>query len=106
MEDTHVWLIDANGKNRRGARLTIDNRQGEPGWSSDGRSDIFHGAGARRSAFVSNARGGRQAGSGRCKERGSVGSWSAHGDQLAYAFSTPEDQAELYLKTGDGPPES
>ncbi len=26
------------------------------------------------------------------------------GDQLAYAFATPGDQPELYLKTGDGPP--
>jgi Tol biopolymer transport system component len=40
MEDTHVWLIDANGKNRRELG-SIDNRQGEPGWSSDGRSVYF-----------------------------------------------------------------
>jgi dipeptidyl aminopeptidase/acylaminoacyl peptidase len=102
MEDTHVWRIDSNGKNRR-ELASIDNRQGEPGWSSDGRSVYFtvqeHGevhlyrvpaAGGTPLAVVS--------------ERGSVGSWSTRGDKLAYAFSTPEDESQLYIKTGDGPP--
>src|SRR5438552_18089710 len=40
MEDTHVWLIDADGRNRRELGAAIDNRQGEPGWSRDGRSEI------------------------------------------------------------------
>ncbi len=30
MEDTHVWLIDADGRNRREMGAVIDNRQGEP----------------------------------------------------------------------------
>src|SRR5207237_2942649 len=37
------------------------------------------------------------------EERGRVGSWSAHGDQIAYEFSAPDDFGQLYLKTGDGP---
>ena len=41
MEDTHVWLMDADGKNRRELTGAIDNRQGEPGWSNGGRSVLF-----------------------------------------------------------------
>jgi dipeptidyl aminopeptidase/acylaminoacyl peptidase len=37
------------------------------------------------------------------KDRGRVGSFSTRGDLLAYALATPDDQPELYLKTGDGP---
>ncbi len=35
MEDTHIWLIDADGKNRRELAGAIDNRQGEP-WPGQG----------------------------------------------------------------------
>ena len=31
MEDTHVWLIDADGGNRRELGGMLDNRQGEAG---------------------------------------------------------------------------
>src|SRR5207302_4922597 len=41
MEDTHVWLINADGKNRREIGAVIDNRQGEPAWASDGKSLYF-----------------------------------------------------------------
>ena len=102
MEDTHVWLIDADGKNRRELGAAIDNRQGEPGWSSDGRSVLFtvqeHG---QVHLYRMPATGGKP--SPVVDERGSVGSWSVDGDQLAYTFSTPGDLAQLYLKTGDGP---
>ena len=38
MEDTHVWLVDRNGANRREIGVAIDDRQGDPGWSADGSS--------------------------------------------------------------------
>jgi dipeptidyl aminopeptidase/acylaminoacyl peptidase len=101
MEDTHIWLIDADGKNRRELAGAIDNRQGAVAWADDGRSVMFtvqeRGnvhlyrmpvAGGTPVAVVN--------------DRGSVGSWSVHGNQIAYAFTSPSDQAELYLKTGDG----
>ena len=102
MEDTHVWLVDADGKNRRELGSTIDNRQGEPGWSGDGRSLLFT---VQERGSVRLFR--MPAGSGKpslvIKEAGSVGAWSAHDDQVAFAFSTAGDLAQLYLKTGDSP---
>src|SRR6185295_15164881 len=40
MEDTHVWVMDADGRNRREV-CHVDNRQGSPEWSPDGRSLFF-----------------------------------------------------------------
>src|SRR5258706_4485497 len=37
MEDTHVWLVNPDGGNRREIGKAIDNRQGAPVWSADGR---------------------------------------------------------------------
>ena len=36
MEDTHVWLMDADGSNRRELGAPVDNRQRSHGWSPDG----------------------------------------------------------------------
>ena len=101
MEDTHVWLIDAGGTNRRELGAAIDNRQGEPGWSSDGNWVLFT---VQERGNVRLYR--MPAGGGKplpvVEERGRVGSWSVHGDQVAYEFSAPGDLGELYLKTGSG----
>jgi dipeptidyl aminopeptidase/acylaminoacyl peptidase len=102
MEDTHVWMVDSNGKNRR-ELASIDNRQGEPGWSSDGRW-VYFTVQERGEVHLYRIPAAGGAPVAVVNDRGSVGSWSVKGDQLAYAFSTPGDEAELYLKTGDGPP--
>jgi len=103
MEDTHVWLIGADGKNRRELGAAIDNRQGEPGWSSDGGSLLFTvlERGSVRLYRVSPD-GGKP--SLVVAEAGSVVAWSERGNQIAYAFSTVGDLPQLYLKTGDAPP--
>jgi Tol biopolymer transport system component len=36
MEDTHVWVMDADGRHRQEVGAAIDNRQGHPQWSPDG----------------------------------------------------------------------
>ncbi|HLJ45781.1 MAG TPA: S9 family peptidase [Bryobacteraceae bacterium] len=102
MEDTHVWLIDADGKNRRELGAVVDNRQGDPGWSEDGRSVLctVQERGNVR-LYRLPVSGGKP--SLVVPEAGSVGAWSAHGNQIAFALSTPSDLAELYLKTGDEP---
>jgi dipeptidyl aminopeptidase/acylaminoacyl peptidase len=101
MEDTHVWVIDANGKNRREVGRDLDARQGEPQYSNDGRWIYFtaqeHG---EVHLYRTPASGGKP--EAVVKERGSVESFSVHGDLLAYTMSTPSDQAELYLKSGGG----
>ncbi len=102
MEDTHVWLIGADGKNRR-ELASIDDRQGEPGWSTDGHSVCFT-VQERGEVHLYRMPAAGGAPVPVIKDRGNVGSWSVQGAQLAYAFATPGDQPELYLKTGDGPP--
>jgi dipeptidyl aminopeptidase/acylaminoacyl peptidase len=103
MEDTHVWVMDADGKNRH-ELATIDNRQGDAGWGDDGRSVLF------RVQERGNVRLYRMSVSGGApvavmNDRGSVGAWSAHGNQIAYTFTSPNDMAQLYLKTGDAAPQ-
>ena len=41
MEDTHVWVMNADGSNRMELGAGIDNRQGEPQWAPDGKSVYF-----------------------------------------------------------------
>jgi Tol biopolymer transport system component len=41
MEDTHVWVMDADGSNRREIGAAVDNRQGAPNWSLDGNAVYF-----------------------------------------------------------------
>jgi dipeptidyl aminopeptidase/acylaminoacyl peptidase len=100
MEDTHVWLIDADGKNRR-ELAKIDNRQGEPGWSTDGQSVYFTVQTHGQVQLYKVPRGGGDA-VPVLHDRGSVSSWSEHNGSIAYAFSTPGDLAQLYLWTGSG----
>ena len=103
MEDTHVWLIQADGTNPRDVGR-IDNRQGEPGWSPDGRW-VYFTVQERGSVYlyrVSAAGGAEEA---VIRDRGTVGSWSLGRDgAVAYAFAGPSDQAQLYLKQPGQPP--
>lgn len=103
MEDTHVWLIDADGRNRREIGGQIDNRQGAPAWTHDGAAVLatvqqrgtvglyrFPVAGGRPAAVIA--------------ERGTVGAWSLASDgAVAYAFTAADSPAELFLKPADAP---
>jgi dipeptidyl aminopeptidase/acylaminoacyl peptidase len=98
MEDTHVWVMNADGSGRREIG-TIDNRQGAPEWTADGSALLFtvqdRGqvrlyrapiAGGKPEAIVS--------------ERGSVGSVSTAKGIIAYTFTGPSDLAELFVLNG------
>ncbi|MDP1571952.1 MAG: S9 family peptidase [Vicinamibacterales bacterium] len=105
MEDTHVWLIGADGSGRRELG-TLDNRQGNPGWTRDGRAVLatvqergsvrlyqFDLDGAAPRVLVPAA-----------DERGRVGSWSVGPDGLlAYTLETPAAPAELFVRRGTAP---
>ena len=101
MEDTHVWVMDASGGNRRELGGSLDSRQGAPQWSPDGHAIYFtaqeRGATQlyRVPVTVASPRWLAQA----RDEGGSIGSWSVAGkDVLAYALSTPSEPGDLYLK--------
>ena len=99
MEDTHVWLMNADGSNPREISAMIDNRQGAPSWSPDG-SAVFFTVLER-----GNVRLYRLPVSGGAPEvvindRGTAGAWSVSKDNaIAYAFASPSDLAQLYLKS-------
>ena len=41
MEDTHVWVMNADGSDRREIGAVLDNRQGAPRWAPDGSAVYF-----------------------------------------------------------------
>ncbi len=99
MEDTHAWVMNADGSNRH-ELSTLDNRQGPPQWSPDGRS-VYITVQER-----GNARLYRQPIDGGKPEliindRGSVGAYSVgKNGAIAYSFSGPHDMSELYARNG------
>ncbi len=100
MEDTHVWIMNADGSNRREVGAVIDNRQGSAQWAPDGNAVYFtvqeHGsyhlvrlpvAGGQPDYIV--------------KEAGGVGGFSvSKNGAVAYSFTTPRDAGELYYRSG------
>jgi dipeptidyl aminopeptidase/acylaminoacyl peptidase len=106
MEDTHIWLVDAMGKNRRELGGGIDNRQGPPRWAPDGRA-VYFTVQERGSVHLYRLTvpGGRpEPVALAADQRGSIGSFSiAAGDLLAYTMTTPSAPAELYVKQGGTP---
>ena len=101
MEDTHVWVANADGTNRREIGAAIDDRQGAPRWAPDGKALYSvvssHGFsqlyripldGTRPALLVGN---------------GAVGSWSVDGaGAIAFAFTTPAEPATLHLMEPGG----
>ncbi len=102
MEDTHVWLMNADGSDRREIGSAIDNRQGAPEWAPDGSSVYFNVQERGSYHLVRLPISGGEATSV-VNEPGAVLSWSpgANG-AIAYSYSSPRDAAQLYLKSGDG----
>jgi dipeptidyl aminopeptidase/acylaminoacyl peptidase len=102
MEDTHVWVMNADGSERREIGAVLDNRQGVPRWAPDG-SAVYFTVQERGSNHLVRL----QIAGGKpeyvVKDTGGVGAWSVGKDgALAYGFASPQDAAELYLKTGNG----
>ncbi|HEX5473464.1 MAG TPA: S9 family peptidase [Vicinamibacterales bacterium] len=102
MEDTHVWVMNADGSQARDVG-GIDDRQGVPQWSPDGRS-LYFTVQERGSVHLYRAGAGAEGGKPEAivDLPGSVGSFAvAKSGSVAYAFTSPADLAELFLKTGD-----
>jgi dipeptidyl aminopeptidase/acylaminoacyl peptidase len=109
MEDTHVWSMDAKGGNRRELGGGIDNRQGLPQWSPDGRWIYFtvQERGNVRLYRLAAEGGGPEAVAPPLDRPGTIGSWSiAKGNLIAYALSTPAAHSELYLKKDGSAPQA
>ncbi|OLB20854.1 MAG: hypothetical protein AUH16_04015, partial [Acidobacteria bacterium 13_2_20CM_57_7] len=104
MEDTHVWVMNADGSDRREIGAVLDNRQGAPRWAPDGRA-IYFTVQERGSIHLVRLpiSGGKP--EYVVKDTGGVGGWSVGKDgSLAYGFASAQDAAELYFKTGSAAP--
>jgi len=96
MEDTHVWLIGRDGKNRR-ELVKLDNRQGEPMWTPDGQAVMFT---LQERGNTSLYRQEVKAGSRETlvAGQGSVTAWSVGPNgMVACALATPNGLAELFV---------
>jgi dipeptidyl aminopeptidase/acylaminoacyl peptidase len=100
MEDTHVWMMNADGSNRREIGNAIDNRQGAPQWAPDGSAVYFTVQARGSNNLVRLPVSGGQP-EYVVQEAGGVGGWSVGKNRaVAYAFTPPRDAAELYYKSG------
>jgi dipeptidyl aminopeptidase/acylaminoacyl peptidase len=104
MEDTHVWIMNADGSDRREIGSAVDNRQGAPQWAPDGNAVYFtvQEHGSNRLARLPITGGQPEY---VVNDQGSVGGWSAGSNgAVAYALTTPRDAYQLYYKSGAAPP--
>ena len=104
MEDTHVWLMNSDGSDRREIGAVLDGRQGAPQWSPDG-SAVYFSVQERGSIHLVRL----PISSGKpeyvVKDVGTVAGWSVGKDgTLAYGFASPRDMSELYLRASNGAP--
>ncbi|HEV2297320.1 MAG TPA: S9 family peptidase [Candidatus Acidoferrales bacterium] len=101
MEDTHVWVMNADGSDRREIGASIDDRQGPPQWSADSRS-LYFTVQDRGSDYLYRlaVNGGKP--DAVVNDRGAVGSFSvSKSGAIAYSFTGAHDMSELFLKTGE-----
>jgi len=103
MEDTHVWVINADGTGRREVGAVVDNRQGNHAFSPDGASVYFTALdrGHVRLHRIALATGQAET---VVTDRGTVGALSLAKDgSLAYLFTSPSDTAQLYIREMNPP---
>ncbi len=100
MEDTHVWMMNADGSDRREIGAVIDDRQGAPQWAPDGNS-VYFTVQERGSIHLVRLPLASPKPEYIVNDIGTVGGWSVRKDgALAYSFTSPLDMSELYLKSG------
>jgi dipeptidyl aminopeptidase/acylaminoacyl peptidase len=106
MEDTHAWVINADGGGRREVGGGIDNRQGPPEWAPDGSALLFavqeRGDVRLVRVPIGQTNGARQNASAKpevlVSERGAVGAFSVAKATLAYTYSSTSDLAQLFVR--------
>jgi dipeptidyl aminopeptidase/acylaminoacyl peptidase len=96
MEDTHAWVVNADGTGRREIGGALDNRQGPPEWSADGRALMFT---VQERGYVRLYRAPANGGKPEVivDDRGTVGAFSTAKGAIAYTFAGPNDLAQLYV---------
>jgi dipeptidyl aminopeptidase/acylaminoacyl peptidase len=104
MEDTHVWMMNADGTSRRDIGASIDNRQGAPEWDAEGGGVLFT-VQERGQVHLYRVPVNCAAGAKACQadrlvdDRGTIGSFSIAKRTIAFAFTSATDLAQLYVGT-------
>jgi dipeptidyl aminopeptidase/acylaminoacyl peptidase len=97
MEDTQIWVVDADGSSARALGAGIDRRQGAPQWAPDGRWLYFtvQDRGSVHLTRIPSAGGSHESvldGTGR------VGNWSiGPSGRVAFTFTGSGDVAQLHV---------
>jgi dipeptidyl aminopeptidase/acylaminoacyl peptidase len=102
MEDTHVWIMNADGSNRRELGQAIDNRQRAPRWAPDGKS-IYTVVQVRGNAYLYRVPvdGGKP--TAVIGDEGTVESWAlTPSGGVIYGFASPSEPAMLRQRMSDG----
>ncbi len=107
MEDTHAWVMDADGGHRHEIGTT-DARQGHPQWSPDGAA-VYVSAEQRGSVHLLRIPVSPAGVAGTPQVVINDLGWAyvfspGKAGQVAYAFTTPRDMAELYVRPAAGAP--
>jgi dipeptidyl aminopeptidase/acylaminoacyl peptidase len=105
MEDTHVWTMDVASGQRRELGADIDNRQGRPQWSPDGRWVYFtvQSSGNVKLHRLPASGGAAELVVPDVNARAQVGSFTVGTDgSVAYALTTPNAPAELVVTGAAG----
>lgn len=102
MEDTHTWMMDADGSHCREIGAVFDNRQGHPQWAADG-SAVYFTVQERGNVHLVRIPVSLTGVVGQpqivVNDLGSVGSFSVgKGGQMVYDLATLRDMPELYSK--------
>jgi dipeptidyl aminopeptidase/acylaminoacyl peptidase len=101
MEDTHVWVMRADGSNRQEIGRGIDNRQGAPEWSSDGKH-LYFSLQQRGSVVLMRVPADGGSADTIATEPGSLGAWSIGGERIAYALTAADSPADLFAQSPSG----
>lgn len=96
MEDTHIWIVNADGTGRR-ELAAVDNRQGAPQWAPDG-SAVYFTVQERGSTVLYRVPASAGAPERVIEKRGRINNFSlARDGAIAYAFHGVDDLAQLYV---------
>ncbi|HSE41777.1 MAG TPA: hypothetical protein VLH08_13520, partial [Acidobacteriota bacterium] len=101
MEDTHIWIMNADGSNRKEIGRSIDNRQNHTMWSHDGK--IIYCLVSERGASKVYGISIDGSVSKIVDLPGLVQSVSvSNNSDIAYAYMSETDLSQLYIKTNGG----
>ena len=98
MEDTHIWIMNADGSERR-ELAALDNRQRTPKWAPDGKA-VYFTVQERGSVVLYKVPASGGTTERVFQQRGRVTSFSlARDGGVAYAFHGVDDFAALYFES-------